>query len=277
MICACGTSSAPTGAQLRCGSAVHAAIRYLAEENDVNEISAKNEKYLLCERDWVYYTLITVSGFWGAFTYLLRGHAFCSGQTGNILLMGMALGSGEVRRALYYLVPISAYIAGAFISEIVPNTVKHNLFIRWDTLLIGIEILVVILLGFVPDEYPVQISQVAVNFIASMQYNTFRQAQGTPMATTFATNHVRQVGIGLAKELHHRRSTDKTHRVKLKKHSGMILMFIVGAAVGAMCCNLLGGRAIWLTALPLSVLFAAMLNDDRIRGQETLEQKPSGH
>ena len=75
--------------------------------------------------------------------------------------------------------------------------------IRWDTLLIGVEILVVIFLGFIPDSFPVQISQVAINFIASMQFNTFRQAQGTPMATTFATNHIRQIGIGLAKEIRH--------------------------------------------------------------------------
>ena len=36
----------------------------------------KNNEYLLCEQNRVYYTLIMVSGFWGAFTYLLRGMFF---------------------------------------------------------------------------------------------------------------------------------------------------------------------------------------------------------
>ena len=30
-----------------------------------------------------------------------------------------------------------------------------------------------------------------------MQYNTFRQAHGIPMATTFCTNHIRQAGVSL--------------------------------------------------------------------------------
>ena len=66
--------------------------------------------YLTCERNWVYFTLIAVAGFWGAYTYLLRGNVFCNAQTGNVVLMGLALGSAEWAKAGYYLVPISAYI-----------------------------------------------------------------------------------------------------------------------------------------------------------------------
>lgn len=99
---------------------------------------------------------------------------------------------------------------GAFTSELLPGPVKHSLPIRWDTLLIAIEMLPVLGLGFVPETAPVQISQVTINFIASMQYNTFRQAEGVTMATTFATNHIRQIGIGFAKEI--RTGTQRTKR-----------------------------------------------------------------
>ena len=236
-----------------------------------------NNKYLLCEQNWVYYTLITVSGFWGAFTYVLRGNVFCNAQTGNVVLLGLAIGSGEIMQAFYYLIPISAYMTGAFMSEILPNPIKHHFQIRWDTLLIGVEIIVILLLGFIPESFPVQISQVAINFIASMQYNTFRQAQGTPMATTFATNHIRQIGIGLAKEVHHLHSNDKSHRIKLKKHFFMLLFFLLGAVTGTVFCNLINGRAIWLTAIPLIILFYLMIQDDKMNGKDHLEQKPLGH
>ena len=149
--------------------------------------------YLTCERNWVYFTLIAVAGFWGAYTYLLRGNVFCNAQTGNVVLMGLALGSAEWAKAGYYLVPISAYILGAFVSE-----------------LMLIEMIAVLGLGFLPETAPVQICQVVINFVASMQYNTFRQAEGVPVATTFATNHIRQIGVGLAKELRHRHSADQT-------------------------------------------------------------------
>lgn len=110
---------------------------------------------LVCERIWLYRTLTAVAGFFGAFTYLLRGNVFCNAQTGNVVLMGMALGSGQWWHALYYLIPISAYIGGAFLSEILPTPVKRHLPMRWETMLIAIEIAAVLFLGLLPESAPV--------------------------------------------------------------------------------------------------------------------------
>ena len=119
--------------------------------------------YLTCERNWVYFTLIAVAGFWGAYTYLLRGNVFCNAQTGNVVLMGLALGSAEWAKAGYYLVPISAYILGAFVSELLPNPIKHRFNVRWDTVLMLIEMIAVLGLGFLPETAPVQICTGAVS------------------------------------------------------------------------------------------------------------------
>ena len=83
------------------------------------------ENYLECERNRVYYTLIAIAGFFGAYTFLLRGKVFCNAQTGNLVLLGLAIGQAEWETAAYYLFPISAYMAGAFISELLPNPVKY--------------------------------------------------------------------------------------------------------------------------------------------------------
>lgn len=225
----------------------------------------------------MYYTLIGVAGFWGAFNYLLRGNVFCNAQTGNVVLFGMALGSQEWTKALYYLVPISSYIFGSFISEMLPNPIKHRFAIRWDTLLILIEIVVIFFLGLLPESAPVQISQISINFIASMQYNTFRQAEGVPVATTFATNHIRQIGIGLAKEIQHRHAPKPEQRNKLIKHSKMLFFFTAGATIGTFFGHILLGKAIWLTILPLSIIFFTLLRADLIMEKDTVERKPSGH
>lgn len=240
-----------------------------------NETNAKY--YLMCERTWIYYTLIAIGGFFGAYTYLLRGNVFCNAQTGNVVLMGMALGAGKWREGVYYLIPIFAYLMGAFCSELLPNPIKHRLPMRWDTLLIAIEMFVVVVLGFLPESAPVQISQVAINFIASMQYNTFRQAQGVAVATTFATNHIRQIGIGLAKEVKHLKSKEKEFRKKMLVHLNMLLFFAAGAVVGTVFCNLLVGKAIWITLIPFAVLFAALLHADLTTEKDLVERKPSGH
>ena len=240
--------------------------------------SAREESYVLvCERVWLYHVLTFVAGFWGAFTYLLRGNVFCNAQTGNVVLLGMAVGAGQWRHALYYLIPISAYVGGAFFSELLPNPVKRRLPIRWETLLVAVEMAVVLFLGLLPDSAPVQVSQVAINFIASMQYNTFRQSGGVAMATTFATNYVRQIGVGLASELRHLGQAEKPHRKKLSAYAQMLLYFFAGTVAGSVACRFLSGRAILLTLLPLGFLFAAMLRADLTTERELLERKPAGH
>ena len=232
---------------------------------------------LVCERIWLYRTLTAVAGFFGAFTYLLRGNVFCNAQTGNVVLMGMALGSGQWRHALYYLIPISAYIGGAFLSEILPTPVKRHLPMRWETMLIAIEIAAVLFLGLLPESAPVQISQVTINFIASMQYTTFRQSEGVSMATTFATNHIRQIGVGLAHELRRLRTGNTAHRKKLLTHFEILLFFFAGTVVGTVACNTISGSAILLTLIPLGIIFARLLHADLTTEKALLEKKPAGH
>ena len=165
---------------------------------------------------------------------------------------------------------------GAFISELIPDDVKHRFHIRWETILVAVEIVFVAVLGALPASTPVQVFQVSINFIASMQYNTFRNSEGVPMATTFATNHVRQLGIGLAKELH-RRHGDTSHRRVLKRHFSMVLFFLAGTILGAVACIFLGRRAVWVAALPYAIVFVAFLHADLTSEKEWLERDPAGH
>lgn len=232
------------------------------------------QDFLECERGRVFCLLMMSGGLLGAFTYLIRGNVFCNAQTGNIVLMGMALGKGEFMHAAYFLIPITAYGLGAVVSEILPVSVKKAGLLRWDTLLIGFEILVTLLLGFLPENAPYQISQVAINFICSMQYNTFRQAEGVPMATTFCTNHVRQFGIHFAKFI---QKKDISYIKRSFQHGKMLLMFIIGAVTGTILCRYFSGRAIWGASLLLLIVFVDLVYADLTKEKGMLERVPRGH
>lgn len=231
-------------------------------------------KYLECERMRIFLILMMSGGFMGSFTYLLKGGVFCNAQTSNILLLGISLGTQQWRRAAYLLLPISAYFLGAVVSEILPVYVRKRQLLRWDTLLVGIEITVLLILGFLPETVPVQVFQVSINFICSMQYNTFRQAQGIPMATTFCTNHLRQTGIHVAKWI---RKKDSIFLKRSQRHLEMLLSFVVGAVVGAVLCNYAGGRAIWGAAALMAIAFFDLLRADLGSEKGKLYQVPSGH
>jgi uncharacterized membrane protein YoaK (UPF0700 family) len=232
------------------------------------------EELLECERWWVFGLLMCISGYYGAFTYTLRGGIFCNAQTANFVLFGMAVGTGDVKKALYLIIPITAYLMGAVISELVPNYVKKSGWVRWDTLLIAIEIVTVAFLGLIPDDAPFQISQVAINFICSMQYNTFRQADKVPMATTFCTNHLRQTGIHIVKWLKH---SDKKARSRVAMHCFMLASFIIGAIVSAFMCGVVGGKAIWGAEILLLIVFFDLIHADLFTERDKLDMKPSGH
>ena len=82
------------------------------------------EEYLTCERRHIFFVLMGVAGFFGAFTYSIRGGIFCNAQTANFVLFAMALGNAQWKHALYFLIPMSAYFLGAVISEALPGSIK---------------------------------------------------------------------------------------------------------------------------------------------------------
>ncbi len=241
---------------------------------DEVRIMENGESYLECESSRVFMILMLVAGFYGAYTYSVRGGVFCNAQTANFVLFAMAMGRGEITRGIYYFIPMSAYLLGAIVSEILPKPVKSTHIMRWDTLLVLIEIVAVILLGFLPESAPHQISQVAINFICSMQYNTFRQAEGVPMSTTFCTNHLRQTGIALAKVL---TGKEGKNAKRAWEHIKMICIFVLGGILSAFLCVLFGVRAIWGALIPLVILFIDLMYADLKTEHEYIEATPHGH
>ena len=232
------------------------------------------KKYLVCERLSVFALLTLSAGMMGAYTFNLRGGVFCNAQTANVVLMAIAFGSGAWGQGCYYLIPITAYLAGAFLSEILPSPVRRFGFLRWDTYLVAFEFLVLFSIGFIPLGWPHQLVQVLVNFIASMQYNTFRQAEGIPMATTFCTNQLRQVGIGFAKAL---RKRDREGLSRALFFLGMLGCFFAGGVLSTLACHLVSAKAIWLNLLPLGIVLVRLVHADLTEEKGLLSQKPAGH
>ncbi len=232
--------------------------------------------YLTCEKRWVFSALIFVAGLYAGYTLLVRGGVFCNGQTGNLALLAVSLGSGNWQRAAYYLIPFSAFLLGIVVSEWIPRNVRH-FGLRWDTLLILIQIVAVAVMGFIPASAPHQICQVVINFLCAMQYATFRQAEGMNMASTICVSHIRTFGIALSRVL--RRRTDKYPQAvkQVMAHGGMIFCFFLGAVTAALAARWIHVHTVWLALIPLSVVAARLLWADLVAEKELLQIPPGGH
>ncbi len=238
-------------------------------------VREEKKVFLECEKEWVFWLLTMASGWFGSYTFLLRGGVFCNAQTANVVLFGLAIGTKDWSRAAYLLLPIGAYFLGTFLSEILGNDVKKFHFLRWDTVLIGFEVLVILVMGFIPASAPDQICQVALNFICSMQFNTFRQAEGTPAATTFVTNHIRQVGSAAGKLVQNPKNAKAKARLQL--HGSLILFFLLGAILSAFFGTYFGTYSIWGSGIILLIVFLWLAYADTHSEKGMLEQIPHGH
>lgn len=213
------------------------------------------------EKRWIFRVLIFVAGFYGGYAMLVRGGAFSNAQTGNVALMAIELGKGNWQKALYFLIPISAYILGAMTAELMPRKLRDHGKLRWSTLLPLLEMVMVILMGFIPATAPHQICQIIINFTCAMQFHTFRSAEGDPMATTFCTNLIRQIGVGIAKTIDDRENR-RAHLQKAGVFAAMVFSFALGVIAATISTRWLGTYAIWLNLLPLAVIFVDLLRAD---------------
>lgn len=219
------------------------------------------QQYPVWERQWVYRLLMLVAGFYGGYAMLVRGGAFSNAQTGNIVVLAIALGSGNIWKALYYVIPFAAYLLGTVISELLLNRDRRLGKMRWGTSLILIQLLMVALMGFIPAAAPHQICQIIINVICAMQFNTFRQAEGIPITTTFCTNNVRLMGVYMA-GLFRKDNDKKEQRSKLLFYTEMVAYFALGVLISTVACRAVSTYAIWLLLIPLSVLFVSFLHAD---------------
>ena len=51
-------------------------------------------------------------GFYGGYTFSLRGKVFANAQTANLVMMMLSFGNGEWKKGFYAFVPLTAYIVG---------------------------------------------------------------------------------------------------------------------------------------------------------------------
>ncbi len=216
------------------------------------------------ERRYLFWLLIAVGGFFGAYTYSVRGGIFCNAQTANVVLLSMAIAKLDFAAVGRLLIPITAYFSGILLSEALGKLKKKPRRVSFSSLLIGFETIAVIILALLPETVPHFYAQIALSFITSMQFNTFRQNEGIPMATTFVTAHVRETGSNL---VHAAVEKDRVARHRFLMHGAMLAFFLIGGIVSTLLCNFFGTLAI-LGALPLLVIaFILLLTDDLRNGK----------
>ena len=207
--------------------------------------------------------LTLAGGFQDAYSYNCRGQVFANAQTGNIVLLGQNIASGNFQNALHYLFPLLAFLAGVYLSEWVRELCKSFQKLHWRQIVLAFEIVMLAIAGLLPQSLNV-VSNVLMSFACAMQVDSFRKFRGIPCATTMCIGNMRS-GTELLCRYHI--TKDPELKRKSLHYSFIILVFAIGAAIGAVASQKFGNPAIWIAAGLMLLGFILMFVKEEIQGE----------
>lgn len=204
--------------------------------------------------------LAIVGGYFDAYTFIGRGGVFANAQTGNIVLFGISIQQGKFGKSLIYLLPILSFVAGVFIVEEVKHRFEKNPIKHWHQIVLEIEIINIIIVGFIPSGTYNTAANIIVSLTCALQVQGFRRMNGKVYATTMCTGNLRSGTDNLIQYIH---SGNKDNLKSCKQYYGIILFFITGAVIGAAATHYLKTTAIFFTLIGLIAALIILKTDDR--------------
>ena len=201
--------------------------------------------------------LTLAGGFQDAYSYILRGKVFVNAQTGNIVLFAQNVSERRFEKLPRYIFPIFAFIGGIYIAQRIEISFKNNAKIHWRQIVLIIEIILMIISGFLPHRLDF-IANILLSFVCAMQILSFNKFRGNPFATTMCIGNLKTATLLLCK--YH--VTKKAYLLKTSLHYFLILlMFAVGAAFGAVAARQIGIYSIWTAAIFLILCLIMMFKE----------------
>ncbi len=198
--------------------------------------------------------LSITGGFQDAYTYACRGGVFANAQTGNIVLAGQSLALGQWWRSLSYIVPILAFVGGVYLAQEVRMHFKYYQKLHWRQIILLLEIAILFAVGLLPAGANMA-ANVLVSFTCALQVDSFRKIHGNAYATTMCIGNLRTAtNLLYSYEV----TKDPTYRRRSLQYYSLILVFLLGAALGGAASAHFGMTAIWFCCAAMLVSFGAM-------------------
>jgi Predicted membrane protein len=202
--------------------------------------------------------LAIVGGFLDAYTFIGRDGVFANAQTGNIVLVGISALKGDWTQTLLQALPILAFIVGVIVAENIKKT-SSILFIKnSERAILILEIGLLFIIGFIPNNISNVFVTVTISFVASLQTSSFRKLVDSPYATTMCTGNLRSASqaayIAFTKK-------DRESALKAFRYFIIIFSFLFGAFLGGFLTLSIGAKAVW-GAVIILICSLILLNID---------------
>jgi uncharacterized membrane protein YoaK (UPF0700 family) len=189
-------------------------------------------------------TLLVATGFVDSYTFLAHGHVFAEAMTGNLVLIGIGVVEPDIVAFWRPLAAYAAFVVGvALLWWIGTRTPSGSRAPQLATL--GFEIVVLVVVGFLPTSAPQVVIVVAIALASGMQIAAFRRIGLAKFTTTVMTsNSLYTVNAALSALA----SGSREDRGAAAALAGGLGAFMVGVFAGALLTRQLETRASWVVA-----------------------------
>lgn len=207
--------------------------------------------------------LAVTGGFLESYSFICRDQVFANCQTGNLVLLAMYFSQRDFFQAFTYTIPVIAFIIGILLTNFIRDTISQK-FLHWRQITVCLEIILMLLVGFIPCGPRNIVATTMIAFSCSIQVETFRKVKGTGCATTMCTGNLRSAVDFLYRFFIRK---EKSALSQSSRFLTIIAMFLGGAIAGGFCTNFFSYRAVWFTLIMLVIVFCLMFSrpDDEAR------------
>lgn len=193
--------------------------------------------------------LTATGGFLDAFTFVGHGHVFANSMTGNVVLLGLAAGTGDRAGVWWHLVPILAFMVGVAVAQLIRLKLRDGPLGRVEQISLWIEIGFLGLVALLPHQLPHEAVILGIAFVAAIQSTSFTRVNGGGYNSTMTTGNLRRFAETLFEGLVPKRDSQALRQAET--FAVICLCFLGGAMVGGFSTPRFGNSAV---AIPIVAL-----------------------
>ena len=187
--------------------------------------------------------LTMAGGAMDAWVYLAHGHVFANAQSGNVVLMGLALAQGDATAAAVHLPSLTAFVVGLLASQFAGQALKRT-GSNSRSVRLGAECVMLLVLAMVADRLSNGVVTASVGFIAGVQITSLSHVGRWSFNTGMTTGNLRGAATAFVKAATGT-SSEWPHALAM---ATMCVAFILGTIAGAWLALRLGGLTLVVVA-----------------------------
>lgn len=218
----------------------------------------------------MHYLMAMVGGFFGGYAIFARMNVFGSAQTANLIELVKDILGSNYFEGMLRIGALLIYILALVLGTCFTYKTKWNL----KYLVLKIEIICVILLGFIPTSVNPIIALYPCFFATAFQWSIFKGAMGYTSSTIFSTNNIKQTVVSFT-EYFLTDQQEKQHEC-LKKgcfFGGTLISFHSGVAFAYLLWTLVLEKSIWFLLLFLFIIYIYLKITDNLINKNSIKEK----